>query len=117
MCRKHALPDVALVCDIGRRPGQVLLGVEVLNVLTTFCICRALLGMHAHLRSSALLAMTKLMAIEPAFCEANLPLLFTLLEKRQDFPASSCCASHFTFIDHCSGTWASMLALVQQLYH
>ena len=38
--------------------------------------------MHVHLRSSALLAMTKLMAIEPAFCEANLPLLFTLLEKR-----------------------------------
>lgn len=45
--------------------------------------CRALLGAHAHLRSSALLALTKLMAIDPGFCEANLALVFTLLEKRQ----------------------------------
>ena len=45
-------------------------------------VCRALLGSHAHLRSSALLALTKLMAIDPAFCDANLPLVFTLLEKR-----------------------------------
>lgn len=44
--------------------------------------CRALLGSHVHLRSSSLLALTKLMAIDPAFCDANLALVFTLLEKR-----------------------------------
>ena len=46
------------------------------------CFCRALLGAHVHLRSSALLALTKLMAIDPSFCDANLALVFTLLEKR-----------------------------------
>lgn len=45
--------------------------------------CRALLGSHVHLRSSSLLALTKLMAIDPDFCDANLALIFTLLEKRQ----------------------------------
>lgn len=50
--------------------------------ITTNAKCRALLGAHAHLRSSALLALTKLMAIDPTFCDANLALVFTLLEKR-----------------------------------
>ena len=50
--------------------------------------------MHVHLRSSALLAMTKLMAIDPAFCEANLPLLFTLLEKRLARPSHHACRGH-----------------------
>ncbi len=38
---------------------------------------------HANLRASALLALTKLMAIEPAFCDRNLRLLFTLLQNRR----------------------------------
>ena len=36
----------------------------------------------ARLRSSALLALTKLMAIDPGFCEANLRLAFTLLHNK-----------------------------------
>lgn len=44
--------------------------------------CSALMAAHADLRASALLALTKLMAIEPGFCDANLRLLFTLLHNR-----------------------------------
>ena len=40
-----------------------------------------------HLRSSSLLALTKLMAIDPVFCDANLALVFTLLEKRSAIAA------------------------------
>lgn len=40
------------------------------------------MGAHADLRASALLALTKLMAIEPGFCDMNLRLLFTLLQNR-----------------------------------
>ena len=47
------------------------------------CHNRALLGSgDGQLRSSALLALTKLMVVDPAFCEANLQLLFTLLQSR-----------------------------------
>ncbi|KAK9823736.1 hypothetical protein WJX72_005030 [[Myrmecia] bisecta] len=48
------------------------------------CLChdRALLSSHPLLRSSALLALTKLMAIDQSFCDANLQLLFTLLQNR-----------------------------------
>lgn len=60
----------------------------------TFVSCSAMMGAHADLRASALLALTKLMAIEPHFCDANLRLLFTLLHNRRarmltPFPA--CC--------------------------
>ena len=44
--------------------------------------CSALMGAHADLRAAALLALTKLMCIEPAFCDAHLRLLFTLLQNR-----------------------------------
>ena len=37
---------------------------------------------HPLLRTSALLALTKLMAIEAAFCETNMQLFFTLLNNR-----------------------------------
>ncbi|KAL0043109.1 hypothetical protein WJX79_009421 [Trebouxia sp. C0005] len=56
-------------------------------LLAALCHNRALLGAHVHLRSSALLALTKLMAIDPSFCDANLALVFTLLEKRLVEPA------------------------------
>jgi hypothetical protein len=46
------------------------------------CHSRVLLGCDAQLRASALLALTKLMVVDPAFCEANLQLLFTLLQSR-----------------------------------
>ena len=34
------------------------------------------------LRASALLALTKLMAVDAAFCDANLRLVFTLLQSK-----------------------------------
>ena len=58
-----------------------MLHVDAVSAYHSFS-CRALLGVHVHLRSSALLALTKLMAIDPSFCDANLALVFTLLEKR-----------------------------------
>ena len=36
----------------------------------------------ADLRASALLALTKLMAVDASFCDANLQLLFSLLQSR-----------------------------------
>ena len=42
----------------------------------------ALMAADARLRSSALLALTKLMAVDAAFCEANLRLVFTLLHTK-----------------------------------
>ena len=43
---------------------------------------RALRDAHPGLRAAALLALAKLMCLEPGFCEANLQLLFTLLHTR-----------------------------------
>jgi condensin complex subunit 1 len=36
----------------------------------------------ARLRASALLALTKLMAVDAGFCDANLRLVFTLLQSK-----------------------------------
>ena len=44
---------------------------------------RDLMNKNARLRSSALLALTKLMAVDAAFCEANLRLLFTQLDPKR----------------------------------
>ncbi len=41
---------------------------------------------HYPLRSSALLALTKLMALDAAYCDTNLRLLFTLLQTTQAPP-------------------------------
>lgn len=43
---------------------------------------RDLMNKSSRLRSSALLALTKLMAVDAAFCEANLRLLFTQLQDK-----------------------------------
>lgn len=40
---------------------------------------------HSILRSSALLALTKLMALDPALCDQNLQLVFTLLQNKCAF--------------------------------
>ena len=48
----------------------------------------------ARLRASALLALTKLMAVDSAFCDANLRLVFTLLQSKcgtASFGASTRC--------------------------
>jgi hypothetical protein len=56
--------------------------------------CRALVAEHYTLRASALLALTKLMALDAAFCDTNLQLLFTLLQNKQaslpQYPSNSC---------------------------
>ncbi|CAG9466088.1 unnamed protein product [Pedinophyceae sp. YPF-701] len=44
------------------------------------CADTAVLARSKLLRSSALLALTKLMAVDGRFCERNLPLVFTLLQ-------------------------------------
>lgn len=46
-----------------------------------------LMAAHCDLRASALLALTKLMAVERELCDANLRLLFTLLAKGCARPA------------------------------
>ena len=56
--------------------------------------CSAMMAAHADLRASALLALTKLMAIEPHFCDANLRLLFTLLHNRRARRLMHCCMLH-----------------------
>ncbi len=40
------------------------------------------MAVDARLRSSTLLALTKLMAVDAGFCEANLRLAFTLLHNK-----------------------------------
>lgn len=47
-------------------------------------VCRSKRAMEAHpmLRSSAVLALAKLMIVDEATCEANLPLVFSLLNNR-----------------------------------
>ena len=53
---------------------------------TAVFLCRPLVAEHHTLRSSALLALTKLMALDAAFCDTNLRLLFTLLQTKQGPP-------------------------------
>lgn len=65
---EHAWTTVAAVSYVLERPF--------------LCNRSVLMGAHCDLRASALLALTKLMAIEPAFCDANLRLLFSLLHNR-----------------------------------
>ncbi|GAB4818223.1 hypothetical protein N2152v2_005269 [Parachlorella kessleri] len=52
------------------------------RVVSAVCHRPVLLSCSLQLRSSALLALTKLMVVDASFCEANLQLLFTLLSKR-----------------------------------
>lgn len=47
---------------------------------------RNLRDAHPTLRASALLALTKLMCLDAAFCDHNLQLIFTLLQNRRACP-------------------------------
>ena len=47
------------------------------------------MAVHQNLRASALLALTKLMALDPAFCDCHLQLVFTLLQNRCNKPPSA----------------------------
>lgn len=66
--------------------GQILAVRNLLGpyarIISTVCHNRSLLFSHPILRSSALLALSKLMVVDARFCEANLQLLFTLLQNR-----------------------------------
>jgi len=57
------------------------------RLISALCHSRILLSCDTTLRSSALLALTKLMIVDIDFCEANLQLLFTLLQNRSVEPA------------------------------
>lgn len=57
------------------------------RLVSALCHSRILLSCDTTLRSSALLALTKLMIVDIEFCEANLQLLFTLLQNRSVEPA------------------------------
>ena len=52
------------------------------KIVSAVCHNRQLLTGDASLRSSALLALCKLMIVDPSMCNANLQLLFTLLHNR-----------------------------------
>lgn len=61
-------------------PGSLL--APYARLVSAICHHRSLLGSAPALRGSALLALCKLMAVDPAYCDANLQLLFTLLQSR-----------------------------------
>jgi hypothetical protein len=51
-------------------------------LLSDFCHQQLLLEVEPGLRQAALLALSQLMAVDGPFCEANVNLLFTLLQNR-----------------------------------
>jgi len=57
------------------------------RLISALCHSSILLSCDTTLRSSILLALTKLMIVDIDFCEANLQLLFTLLQNRSVEPA------------------------------
>ncbi len=62
-------------------PSGVQLG-AYLPLLKATCHSRRLMDAHPLLRSSATLALAKLMIVDEELCEANLPLIFSLLHNR-----------------------------------
>ena len=67
------------------RSTQSLVG-PYARLVSALCHSRLLLSCDATLRASALLALSKLMVVDIDFCEANLQLLFTLLQNRSVEP-------------------------------
>jgi condensin complex subunit 1 len=66
--------------------AQSLLGPYV-KIVSAVCHNRQVLSGDSALRSSALLALTKLMVVDGSMCDANLQLVFTLLHNRAVEPA------------------------------
>ncbi len=52
------------------------------GLLSEFCHQQLLLDVEPALRQAAVLALAQLMAVDVAYCEANVALLFTLLQNR-----------------------------------
>ena len=71
--------------------GQILSAQSLLGpyarLVSAVCRQRSLLSGDATLRASALLALSKLMVVDPSICEENLQLMFTLLAARSVEPA------------------------------
>jgi condensin complex subunit 1 len=59
-------------------------------VLSRYCHTRAMLSAPPALQQSALLALSQLMAADPAYCARHLSLAFTLLLRRLVPPAARC---------------------------
>lgn len=91
VCALTCMNDVLLLLSITASPyGQILPHQLSFPVVLMFwwnggplwVCCRVMLAAHPRLRASALLALTKLMVVNPSFCDANLQLFFTLLQSR-----------------------------------
>ncbi len=73
-------------CETQILAAQNLLG-PYAALVSAICRQRSLLSGDATLRASALLALSKLMVVDPRMCEDNLQLMFTLLAARSVEPA------------------------------
>lgn len=77
------MQDAQLDAQRERLDTEVLAGSSLLGcfapVVAAVCASPALLSVHPALRASALLALSKLMAVDAAFCEQNMQLMFTML--------------------------------------
>ena len=73
-------------CETQILAAQNLLG-PYAALVPAVCRQRSLLSGDATLRASALLALSKLMVVDPRMCEENLQLMFTLLAARSVEPA------------------------------
>lgn len=73
-------------CETQILAAQNLLG-PYAALVSAVCRQRSLLSGDATLRASALLALSKLMVVDPRMCEENLQLMFTLLAARSVEPA------------------------------
>ncbi|KAJ4756213.1 Condensin complex subunit 1 [Rhynchospora pubera] len=95
----NATVDVALDLLAERAEKEIISSGEVEKCLIGYCapflskLCRNfnLLQKYPDLQSSAMLALCRLMIIDPDFCEANLQLLFTVAESApSDVVRSNC---------------------------
>ena len=73
-------------CETQILAAQSLLG-PYARLVSAICRHRSLLNGDATLRSSALLALSKMMVVDPRMCEENVQLMFTLLAARSVEPA------------------------------
>ena len=72
-------------CEAQILAAQSLLG-PYAKLAAAMCRHRALLSVDPTLRASALLALSKLMVVDPRMCEENIQLMFTLLAARSVEP-------------------------------
>ncbi|GAX78483.1 hypothetical protein CEUSTIGMA_g5922.t1 [Chlamydomonas eustigma] len=81
---KESIEKEILQAEVGCMLGMYA------SVVQAVCNSQSIMQAHPLLRTSALLSLTRLMAIDPSFCESNAPLFFTLLEKKELEPSIRC---------------------------